>query len=111
MTISGREPLIVQRQHRPISTEPPRGAATLWHHVDHVVSGHIDDRRYRTRCPPGVCHIDPAPGTSKLETDIFHQLNYVLGDGKQHFVIVGRQVDMLFLFGSDGLVIEYDGAF
>ncbi|MEU8632562.1 hypothetical protein AB0C38_10365 [Amycolatopsis sp. NPDC048633] len=67
--------------------------------------------RYKTRCPPGVCQVDPVPGTSKLEAELFNQLNYVLGDGVQHWNFFGRKVDMMFNIDSHGLIVEYDGAY
>jgi hypothetical protein len=71
--------------------------------------------RYHTRCPAGACLNEATPGTSKIENELFTQLNFVLGQGEQGYAVQGihqLKSDMAFKLDFEHvLVVEYDGAY
>lgn len=72
--------------------------------------------RYTPSCEKGVCARTGNRATSKLESDIFTLLDYILGPGKQdvHTYLSGNRpcrIDMLFpALGPQAVIVEYDGA-
>jgi hypothetical protein len=71
--------------------------------------------RYTPSCEKGVCALTGNRATSKLESEIFTLLDYVLGPGKQDVqaCLLGRacRIDILFpSLGARALIVEYDGA-
>jgi hypothetical protein len=71
--------------------------------------------RYQAGRAACGCSNEAVPGTSKIETDLFSLLNFVLGNGQQGYLVDGSKAlraDMAFQCGP-GLVlfVEYDGAY
>src|SRR2546430_6078373 len=73
--------------------------------------------RYQAACADGFCIMSGIRGTSKIESDIFTILNYVLSPGQQQVTLSGSgeraDVDMIFGDGSRSplVIVEYDSAY